>query len=148
VTLETPWTHQSLMTMTTTTTMMMMMMTEMVFKTLVQYEHLTRLIAREDYIKFSRRESSKTYYYYYYYYYYYCCLFSLSTQSGNFWIHPRKRLPAVNTLADNNSSRHPLPQYAFMAWCSVRGEHRNTVGWHVSISTPRNTARRVMASTG
>jgi hypothetical protein len=38
-----------------------MMMTEMVFKTLVQYEHLTRLITREDYIKFSHRESSKTY---------------------------------------------------------------------------------------
>jgi hypothetical protein len=29
-----------------------MMMTEMVFETLVQYEHLTRLRAREDYIKF------------------------------------------------------------------------------------------------
>jgi hypothetical protein len=40
--------------------MMMMMMTEMVFKTLVQYGHLTRLITREDYVKFSRRESSKT----------------------------------------------------------------------------------------
>jgi hypothetical protein len=28
--------------------MMMMMMTEMVLETLVQYEHLTRLIAPED----------------------------------------------------------------------------------------------------
>jgi hypothetical protein len=37
------------------------LMTEMVFETLVQYGHLTWLIAREDYIKFSRRESSKTY---------------------------------------------------------------------------------------
>jgi hypothetical protein len=41
--------------------MMMMMMTEMVFETLVQYGHLTGLRAREDYINFSRRESSKTY---------------------------------------------------------------------------------------
>jgi hypothetical protein len=41
----------------------MMMMTEMVFETLAQYGHLTRLTAREDYIKFSRRESSKTYNY-------------------------------------------------------------------------------------
>jgi len=38
-----------------------MIMTEMVFDTLVQYGHVTRLRAREDYIKFSRRESSKTY---------------------------------------------------------------------------------------
>jgi hypothetical protein len=29
----------------------MMMMTEVVFETSVQYGHLTRLIAREDYIK-------------------------------------------------------------------------------------------------
>jgi hypothetical protein len=41
--------------------MMMMRMTEMVFETLVQCGHLTWLIAREDDIKFSRRESSKTY---------------------------------------------------------------------------------------
>jgi hypothetical protein len=40
---------------------LMMMMTKMVFETLVQYGHPTRLIAREDYIKFSRRESPKTY---------------------------------------------------------------------------------------
>jgi hypothetical protein len=33
--------------------MMMMMMIEMVFETLVQYGHLTWLIAREDYIKFN-----------------------------------------------------------------------------------------------
>jgi hypothetical protein len=32
-----------------------------VFQTLVQYGHLTRLIAREDYLKFSSCESSKTY---------------------------------------------------------------------------------------
>jgi hypothetical protein len=38
-----------------------MMMTEMVIETSVQYVHLTRLIAREDYIKFTRRESTKTY---------------------------------------------------------------------------------------
>jgi hypothetical protein len=36
-------------------------MTEMVFEMLVQYKHLTQLIAREDYIKFSCHESSKTY---------------------------------------------------------------------------------------
>jgi hypothetical protein len=48
--LPAPLTHQTLM-----------MMTEMVFETLVQYGYLTRLIAREDDIKFSRRESSKTY---------------------------------------------------------------------------------------
>jgi hypothetical protein len=54
---ETPLTHQTLMMMM----MMMMMMTEMVFETSVQYRHLTWLIAREDYIKFIRRESSKTY---------------------------------------------------------------------------------------
>jgi hypothetical protein len=41
--------------------MMMMMMTVMVIETSVQYIHLTRLIAREDYIKFTRRESTKTY---------------------------------------------------------------------------------------
>jgi hypothetical protein len=40
---------------------LLMMMTEMVFETLVRYGYLARLIAREDYIKFSRRESSKTY---------------------------------------------------------------------------------------
>jgi hypothetical protein len=36
-----------MMMMTTTAT------TDMVFETLVQYGHLTRLIAREDYIKFN-----------------------------------------------------------------------------------------------
>jgi hypothetical protein len=35
-------------------------MTEMVIETAVQYVHRTRLIAREDYIKFTRRESTKT----------------------------------------------------------------------------------------
>jgi hypothetical protein len=40
--------------------MMMMMMTKMVFETLVQRGHLTWLINREDYIKFSHYESSKT----------------------------------------------------------------------------------------
>jgi hypothetical protein len=44
-----------MMTMTMTT-----MTTEVVFETLVQCGHLTWLITREDYIKFSRRESSKT----------------------------------------------------------------------------------------
>jgi hypothetical protein len=39
----------------------LMMMTEIVIETSVQYVHLTRLIAREDYIKFTRRESTKTY---------------------------------------------------------------------------------------
>jgi len=38
-----------------------MMMTEMDIETSVYYVHLTRLIAREDYIKFTRRESTKTY---------------------------------------------------------------------------------------
>jgi len=38
-----------------------MMMTEMAIETSVQYVHLTRLIAREDWIKFTRRESTKTY---------------------------------------------------------------------------------------
>jgi len=37
-----------------------MMMTEMDIETSVYYVHLTRLIAREDYIKFTRRESTKT----------------------------------------------------------------------------------------
>jgi len=41
----------------------LMMMTEMVIETLVQYIHLTWLIAREDFIKFTRRESTKTYNY-------------------------------------------------------------------------------------
>jgi hypothetical protein len=41
--------------------MMMMMMTVMVIETSVQYVHLTRLIAREDYIKFTRRENTKIY---------------------------------------------------------------------------------------
>jgi hypothetical protein len=40
--------------------MMMMMMTEMEIETSVYYVHITRLIAREDYIKFTRRESTKT----------------------------------------------------------------------------------------
>jgi len=35
-----------------------MMMTEMDIETSVYYVHLTRLIAREDYIKFTRREST------------------------------------------------------------------------------------------
>jgi hypothetical protein len=38
-----------------------MMMTEMDIETSVYYVHLTRLIAREDFIKFTRRESAKTY---------------------------------------------------------------------------------------
>jgi hypothetical protein len=42
------------MMMTTTMT------TEMVLETSVHYRHLTRLIAREDFIEFSRRESSRT----------------------------------------------------------------------------------------
>jgi hypothetical protein len=36
-------------------------MTEMDIETSVYYVHLTRLIAREDFIKFIRRESTKTY---------------------------------------------------------------------------------------
>jgi hypothetical protein len=40
---------------------MMMMMTEMDIETSVYYVHLTQLIAREDFIKFTRRESTKTY---------------------------------------------------------------------------------------
>jgi hypothetical protein len=39
----------------------LMMMTEMDIETAVYYVHLTRLIAREDFIKFTRRESTKTY---------------------------------------------------------------------------------------
>jgi len=39
----------------------LMMMTEMDIETSVYYVQLTRLIAREDYIKFTRRESTKTY---------------------------------------------------------------------------------------
>jgi len=38
-----------------------MMMTEMDIETSVYYVHLTRLIAREDYIKFTRRETTKAY---------------------------------------------------------------------------------------
>jgi hypothetical protein len=38
-----------------------MMMIEMGIETSVYYVYLTRLIAREDYIKFIRRESTKTY---------------------------------------------------------------------------------------
>jgi hypothetical protein len=41
--------------------MMMMMMTEMDIETSVYNVHLTRLIAREDFIKFTRRESTKTF---------------------------------------------------------------------------------------
>jgi hypothetical protein len=37
------------------------MTTEMDIETSVYYVHLTRLIAREDFIKFIRRESTKTY---------------------------------------------------------------------------------------
>jgi hypothetical protein len=37
------------------------MMTEMDIETSVYNVHLTRLIAREDFIKFTRRESTKTY---------------------------------------------------------------------------------------
>jgi len=36
-------------------------MTEMDIETSVYNVHLTRLIAREDFIKFARRESTKTY---------------------------------------------------------------------------------------
>jgi hypothetical protein len=38
-----------------------MMMTEMDIESSVYYVHLTQLIAREDFIKFIRRESTKTY---------------------------------------------------------------------------------------
>jgi len=38
-----------------------MMMTEMDLETSVHYVHPTRLIAREDYNKFIRRDSTKTY---------------------------------------------------------------------------------------
>jgi hypothetical protein len=38
-----------------------MMMTKMDIKTSVHHVHLTPPIAREDYIKFTRRESTKTY---------------------------------------------------------------------------------------
>jgi hypothetical protein len=40
----------------------LMMMTEMDIETSVYNVHLTRLIAREDFIKFTRRESTKTYF--------------------------------------------------------------------------------------
>jgi hypothetical protein len=43
------------------TLMTLMVMTEMDIETSVYYVHLTRLIAREDFIKFTRRESTKTY---------------------------------------------------------------------------------------
>jgi hypothetical protein len=46
-----------------------MMMTEMDIETSVYYVHLTRLIAREDFIKFTRREGTKTYIYATVYYY-------------------------------------------------------------------------------
>jgi hypothetical protein len=39
----------------------LMMMTEMDIETSVYYVNLMRMIAREDYIKFTRRESTKTY---------------------------------------------------------------------------------------
>jgi len=39
----------------------LMMMTEMALETSVSYRHLTQLIAREDFIEFSRHESSRTY---------------------------------------------------------------------------------------
>jgi hypothetical protein len=42
---------------------LMMMMTEMDIETSVYYVHLTRLIAQEDFIKFTRRESTNTYIY-------------------------------------------------------------------------------------
>jgi hypothetical protein len=58
--MENTSTHQTLMMM-----MMMMMTTTtttvMVIETSVQYVHLKRLTAREDYIKFTRGESAKTY---------------------------------------------------------------------------------------
>jgi len=38
-----------------------MMMTVMVIETSVQYEHLMRMLAREDYIKFTLREITKIY---------------------------------------------------------------------------------------
>jgi hypothetical protein len=38
----------------------LMMMTEMDIETSVHNEHLTQLIAREDFIKFTRRKSTKT----------------------------------------------------------------------------------------
>jgi hypothetical protein len=41
--------------------LILMMLTEMDIETSVYYVHLTRLIAREDFIKFTRRESTKTY---------------------------------------------------------------------------------------
>jgi hypothetical protein len=40
--------------------LMMMMITDMVLETSVQYRHLTQLIVREDFIEFSRLESSRT----------------------------------------------------------------------------------------
>jgi hypothetical protein len=40
--------------------MMMMMMIEMVLETSAQYRHLTQLIAREDFIEFSRSRTSVT----------------------------------------------------------------------------------------
>jgi hypothetical protein len=39
----------------------MMMMTETDIETSVYYVHLTRLMARGNFIKFTRRESTKTY---------------------------------------------------------------------------------------
>jgi hypothetical protein len=39
----------------------LMMMTEMDIETSVYYVHLTRLIAREDFINFTRRENTMTY---------------------------------------------------------------------------------------
>jgi len=50
VTTENVSTHQTLM-----------MMTVMVIETSVQYEHLMRMLAREDYIKFTLREITKIY---------------------------------------------------------------------------------------
>jgi hypothetical protein len=46
--------NMMMMMMTTTTT------TEMIVETSVQYRNLTRLIDREDFIEFSRRESGRT----------------------------------------------------------------------------------------
>jgi len=40
---------------------LMITTTKMVLKTLVQYRHLTRLLAQEDFIEFSCHKSSRTY---------------------------------------------------------------------------------------
>jgi hypothetical protein len=82
-----------------------MMMTEMDIETLVYNVHLTWLIAREDFIKFTRRESTKTY--------------KVGALHGKHTSELQNIVTNLNTVTTANP-KWPQTEYIFFKWKSAK----------------------------